>query len=858
MPTEHPGPDRLNPMALPPATFGRFLLLVVTTLVGSVHIYAWLAGHLAVVSAAPAGCAAIARDVTGVVAPDRLIDWYSGCLRHASLREAALVGIALAGFLLLTITGYLIAPRLIRRGRVRIDHPLVPPAARDVVAVALPEHAPPLDIYFDLGSRTGGGFAFGRVGRYGIVLDVRAAQETVHAGRLQAILAHEIAHIRNRDVDLTYLAITVWWAFLPAAVVPLFVVAVREPALLAGFAWRIGGLLLLLFVIRAGVLRIREHYADVTAAPTRAAEKHLADVLVSRPEPARWSRLRWYHPPTAARVAVIHGDHRLFRLDASAAGALGVLVGLAYTPAYYLTTLLLPGSVFLRGWLCGLLFGCLGAAVMTGSVWRATLWDLAGGRPAPLAPAVFALAGGILTGQLFVPDLAEVGGWRVVAGASPMLGGTTAALLIVGCFAHLAWSRFAARQWLAVTGHPVRAYRFAVAQSAVTAGAWLAFWFQLLDLLRGPGRGVGGLAVVLASAALNPVLMLTLVWGFAYPLLAWRTERGRYPFWRAPGGPQPGSADLVVTPLTAAAVAAAGTVFAYGLVVVPIYPRLSAALEDVRAAPAPGPALAHVVLLLFGPALLIAAAGAFALGGWCGGRGRPAVALAAGGCFALPAAVGLLLTVLMHVSRASPQSRSFRDLVAGLAGATVPDGPAYPALGLMTTLLYAVLVVVAVPAALLGNVVLSRDHLGRHVRRPAWGGQLLRGLPLIVCAAAVGRLGISEWSTPQTSTVRGDFDVPRMERIVTDGTVGSLPREVACARLVSTAGSPVRAGDVVAGDFAVRLASAATLALSSDDATLRAFGEGAREALQLREVQRSAAGISAALHYCAATTNGRP
>ncbi len=35
---------RLNPHALPPATTGRFLLLIATALASSVQVYAWMVG----------------------------------------------------------------------------------------------------------------------------------------------------------------------------------------------------------------------------------------------------------------------------------------------------------------------------------------------------------------------------------------------------------------------------------------------------------------------------------------------------------------------------------------------------------------------------------------------------------------------------------------------------------------------------------------------------------------------------------------------------------------------------------------------------------------------------------------------
>lgn len=37
----------------------------------------------------------------------------------------------------------------------------------------------------------------------------------------EAVILHELAHIRNKDVNQTYLAIAIWRAFVLAALLPL-------------------------------------------------------------------------------------------------------------------------------------------------------------------------------------------------------------------------------------------------------------------------------------------------------------------------------------------------------------------------------------------------------------------------------------------------------------------------------------------------------------------------------------------------------------------------------------------------------------------------------------------------------------
>ncbi|HEY0700859.1 MAG TPA: hypothetical protein VGD43_24010 [Micromonospora sp.] len=96
------------------------------------------------------------------------------------------------------------------------------------------------------------------------------------------MVEHELAHVRNRDVDLTALAVATWWAALAVTVPPVLLVAVRAPDLLFSFGWRLAGLMLVLWLLRASVLRVREYYADARAAVDPAAARRLADVLRRR------------------------------------------------------------------------------------------------------------------------------------------------------------------------------------------------------------------------------------------------------------------------------------------------------------------------------------------------------------------------------------------------------------------------------------------------------------------------------------------------------------------------------------------------------------------------------------------------
>lgn len=66
-----------------------------------------------------------------------------------------------------------------------------------------------------------GGQAFGRLGCYSIALTGGlATQFYTDRPAMRAVLLHELAHLRNKDVDRTYLALTITAAFFALAFAP--------------------------------------------------------------------------------------------------------------------------------------------------------------------------------------------------------------------------------------------------------------------------------------------------------------------------------------------------------------------------------------------------------------------------------------------------------------------------------------------------------------------------------------------------------------------------------------------------------------------------------------------------------------
>ena len=67
-------------------------------------------------------------------------------------------------------------------------------------------------------------FAFGRPGRRFVAVSGGAAVAAVRKpAAFDAVILHELAHVKNRDIDQTYLALAIWRAFVVAALLPLAV-----------------------------------------------------------------------------------------------------------------------------------------------------------------------------------------------------------------------------------------------------------------------------------------------------------------------------------------------------------------------------------------------------------------------------------------------------------------------------------------------------------------------------------------------------------------------------------------------------------------------------------------------------------
>ena len=136
-------------------------------------------------------------------------------------------------------------------------------------------------------------FAFGRPRRRFVAVSGGAAVAAVRKpAAFDAVVLHELAHIKNRDIDQTYLALAIWRAFVVAALLPLAVLLIftqvlGEPQQLI---WRVAVLALIVYLLRNSVLRSREFDADARARELDP-ETQLGTVLARHASPHRAAHL---------------------------------------------------------------------------------------------------------------------------------------------------------------------------------------------------------------------------------------------------------------------------------------------------------------------------------------------------------------------------------------------------------------------------------------------------------------------------------------------------------------------------------------------------------------------------------------
>ncbi|MFF3544261.1 M48 family metalloprotease [Streptomyces platensis] len=219
----------------------------------------------------------------------------------------------------------------------------------------------------------------------------------------RTVVLHELAHIRNRDVDIAYATEALWRAFALLVLLPYLVLSVyppmaspsevleqlpsRWPLVLSGLV-KLVILTALVMLARADVLRTRELYADLDAVRWGGSPQALAVGAAAPVTTGSGLRRGWHRFASLWRTHPAWPERRQSLLDPAALFGIRpttmVLTAAAVVESGMVTMIgrdlpYLPSADAFSAWLAAaLVTGIVGTAL-----WRAATHALLAGRPTP-------------------------------------------------------------------------------------------------------------------------------------------------------------------------------------------------------------------------------------------------------------------------------------------------------------------------------------------------------------------------------------------------------------------------------------------------------------------------------------------
>ncbi len=422
---------RLNPFAFPSSTTFRFVLLIVAILGASAFIYNSLFFIYNAQSTLDAlrQCqeTAIAAYPTDSEAQSTA---FNECKAPIDRSEALWT---LAGMALLVLVAGIIFLGLptwkIWRNRLEfISHEDAPEITAYLVQLCREMELAHTPVFLCAPfNGTAGGLVFGRLGRYYMVLNGGlVTQFYKDLGLFRTVVLHELAHLRNADVNKTYFSVAIWQAFVVAALFPFAVslifrppgIGLADPAYYINLILRMIALTVLIYLTYKALLRVREMYADVRASiydgPTGNLDRILA--TLQRHHVPRWRRLLQAHPNPDERRQVLTDTSGLFRLGFWETFGTGVIGTIAFSNVYFLLSYLAAGTQSSLWGLSGGEFAAYGAALifmsMVAGVVVAGIWKehfaalVRNAAPRGVSRLAFALTAGAVLGIFLSIDKA--------------------------------------------------------------------------------------------------------------------------------------------------------------------------------------------------------------------------------------------------------------------------------------------------------------------------------------------------------------------------------------------------------------------------------------------------------------------
>jgi Zn-dependent protease with chaperone function len=545
---------RLNPFAFPAETDFRFWLLVLAVLGASLftfeHLYFSVPANQAHYFEVAARCLAETPAIPETLSLSALTEMggLSQCFAaaHRTIAGWVIAGLGIETALTLVLYGFYPAWK-IRKDKleplVLEDAPEIGEALAGLCQVAGLKK-PPNFLWNPL-NLAPGGVAFGRLGKYRVAISgglVTLFYTDLPA--FKAVVLHELAHIRNKDIDKTYLTVSVWRAFVLTALLPLAISFFgRSPGEIIGVGWRAAVLALLVYLIRNAVLRTREVYADLRASSWGETGLALGQMLakLGQPGKSKFQALMQVHPDPTYRREILEDPAPLFRMSFWDSLATGIAASISFLSLEALAYGFLPGSTLLPSLIAASVLASLAAGVVGLEAWRAVFASHVLGRPlGRLFPASLGLGLGIWIGR-------NMSFLRLIENSSAELSLLDHALrtaftlawvgaLVAGLLLWLSWVAGGASLWLPVS-RGIRRLRKITAAGLLVAGLVLVVWLGSLMFLAkfdNSSEGIMGALLVAAlsipsTVAASPLTLLVLVSLWAFPLSAY--------FWRRQAAP---------------------------------------------------------------------------------------------------------------------------------------------------------------------------------------------------------------------------------------------------------------------------------------------------------------------------------
>ncbi|MGV9832901.1 M56 family metallopeptidase [Nocardia niigatensis] len=344
-----------------------------------------------------------------------------------------------------------------------------------------------------------GAAVFGRNDRPVVCLQAGLLARRVHEPhRFRAVVLHELAHIRNRDITVTYLTIAVWRVFVVGVLVPYIswctwelVRITTTDQELNELPYFLGSVPLsaclvgLVYLARSEVLRSREVHADLAAVRWGADPRGWV-VDVAPEYRGRWAQVRgdfvqlWRsHPRWTTRQqalvvpAELFGVHRLPMLLTGIAAALidrktsSLLWGFATGPNGGVWAA--AATDYLPAVISGGFVTAVAAMVLIRAVWFSVLTS----RPPPSGlSAGLWLGTGLVLGELLVKEPLDRN-WLPQWPAAlliPVFAGVTLTWWVGQC------AQLWARTWPGRS--PRRAIRLVLTTTAVLWTSWFQWWSE--------------------------------------------------------------------------------------------------------------------------------------------------------------------------------------------------------------------------------------------------------------------------------------------------------------------------------------------------------------------------------------------